>query len=148
MHLRALEHSRGARSMRRLGAGIQECTSAAGQLSQPRPGRVGWGSPWPPPSSSGLIQLLLFCFFLPPPFSAVVAAGEYSRPACRRKEDLRVRELLSIPTEGLGAQALRVEASGFKVSVIPGEEEGAGGRDLRPSVCKLLAESWGSMFEL
>jgi len=22
-----------------------------------------------------------FCFFLPPPFSAVVAAGEYSRPA-------------------------------------------------------------------
>lgn len=26
-----------------------------------------------------------FCFFLPPPFSAVVAAGEYSRPACRRK---------------------------------------------------------------
>lgn len=26
-----------------------------------------------------------FCFFLPPPFSEVVAAGEYSRPACNRK---------------------------------------------------------------
>ena len=26
-----------------------------------------------------------FCFFLPPPFSAVVAAGEYSRPAYKRK---------------------------------------------------------------
>lgn len=32
---------------------------------------------------------LSFCFFLPPPFSAVVAAGEDSRPACRRKGEPR-----------------------------------------------------------
>lgn len=31
-----------------------------------------------------------FCFFLPPPFSAVVAAGEYSRPACKGKGGHRV----------------------------------------------------------
>lgn len=42
-----------------------------------------------------------------------------------------------------------MEASGFKVSGHPRGVEGMQGvRDPRPSVFKLLAESWGSVFEL
>ena len=98
-----------------------------------------------------LIQLLLFLFLL--------AAPIFRSGGCRRvltaglQEEERtwgVREAgASIPTEGLGTQALGVEASGFKVSGHPRGGEGVqGGRDPRLSVCKVLAESWGSVFEL
>lgn len=59
-----------------------------------------------------------FCFFLPPPLSAVVAAGEYSRPACRKKgeprESGRMEAGASIPISQQGAQALGVGAMDSK----------------------------------
>ena len=66
------------------------------------------------------------CFFLPPPFSAVVAAGEYSRPACRRKrgpgESGRL-ELL-FPLKDWEPRHWEWRPVDSKSVVIPGEERG------------------------
>lgn len=91
-----------------------------------------------------------FCFFLPPPFSAVVAAGEYSRPACRRKggpgESGRLE--LPFPLKDWEPRHCEWRPVGSKSVSSQGRSGVQGGRDPRPSVCKLSAESWGSMFEL
>lgn len=119
------------------------------------PSAPGWlGTPLPRPAGQAVALTMAtsffsssssfsFCFFLPPPFSAVVAAGEYSRPACRgrarRVREARDRSLYSHWT-GLEGRYW-AGAGGCKGSDGPrgGEERVEGGGDPRLSVCKLVA---------
>lgn len=72
-----------------------------------------------------------FCFFLPPPFSAVVAAGEYSRPACRGKgeprDSGRPETRASMPP-GSGSAGAGPGVVGSEVAAArPGGGKGVGG---------------------
>lgn len=68
-----------------------------------------------------------FCFFLPPPFSAVVAPGEYSRPACSRRENpesqggQRLEPLF--PLGGGSSQTVRIlQRKGWRAEGTPGPQ--------------------------
>lgn len=90
-----------------------------------------------------------FCFFLPPPFSAVVAAGEYSRPACGgRARGVREAGDRSLYSHRTGPEGRHwAGAGGCKGSDGPRGRKGGGRRGPQALSLQTSRRVMGSMLE-